>query len=741
MQIPLPWLRLSLAVLPLFCLPVFLAAQTAPPATFAVSGVTGCQPFASNPLYSAGTNPSSVAVGDFNGDGVPDLVTAGWFTHRLNVLLGRKDGTFTKGRSFPNVAGFPRKLVVGDFNNDGQLDVAIADAGGSVNVLLGNGDGTFQPSVRSAAGNAVDYIAVGDFNHDGKLDIAAVAFGLAQVQVMLGKGDGTFRKPVNYSTSLPYSVDSVAVADFNGDGKLDLAVTNSGTEEDPGNTVSVFFSKGDGSFGSPKGFAVGKMPFSITAADLNGDGKIDLATANLVDGTASVLLNKGDGEFRPATSYPAGHPFAPFGIAAVPFESGSAPGLAVSGIAGVFVLANQGDGTFTAAQGYNPPSPRDPVVADFNGDGKADLALVTNSNDEDSGIAVLFGKGHGVFSSSNAYPALPTLDAVAVGDFNHDGKPDLAVADTFDGLIGIMPGEGRGRFSQPTHLYPLSYPVAIAAGEFRRNGKLDLAVLSWPGWNVQIFLGNGDGSFNQGQTLTLSAIYPAWITLADFNGDGILDMAVTSPGDYADQGAVSILIGKGDGTFEDPVTYGSGNYLRGAVIGDFNGDGKLDFALPGYDDKNFVVFLGKGDGTFREGAHYSLGAGPDSAAAGDFNGDGKLDLAVSLNDGTNKIWLGDGDGTFRAGTTFAGGGVLAASDMNRDGKVDLATISSLGLVQVQFGNGDGTFRAGNASYFGGGGGLSGGFALADLNGDGALDLATAGYNAGAVSVLLNRCSR
>jgi hypothetical protein len=741
MQRSLPWFRLLVA-LQFLSLPVFLVAQGTPTAALSLtSSASRCQPFVSNPLYSEGSSPSAVAVGDFNGDGIPDLVTAGWFTHNLYVLLGRKDGTFAKGQSVSDAADFPRKLVVGDFNNDGKLDVAIADEGGSVDVLLGNGDGTFQPALRSGAGNAVEYIAVGDFNHDGKLDIAAVAFGLTQVQVMLGKGDGTFRKPINYSTSLPFSVDSVAVADFNGDGNLDLAVTNSGTEQAPGNSVSVFFGKGDGGFGSPKEFTVGEMPFSITAADFNGDGKIDLAIANLVDGTASVLLNKGNGEFRPATSYSAGHPFAPSGIAAISFESGSAPGLAISGVAGVFVLANKGDGTFTSAQGYNPPSSHDPVVADFNGDGKADLALAIGFDDQASGIAVLFGKGHGVFSTSTAYPALPTIDAVAAGDFNQDGKPDLAVADTFNGVIAVMAGDGRGHFSEPGAQYPVGYPVAIAAGQFRPKGKLDLAVLSWQGWNVQIFLGKGDGSFSQGQTVPLSAIYPAWITLADFNGDGILDMAVTSAGDYADQGAVSILIGKGDGTFEDPVPYGSGNYLRGALFGDFNGDGKLDFALPRYDDKDLVIFLGKGDGTFREGAHYSLGTGPDSTAVGDFNGDGKLDLAVSLNDGTNKIWLGNGDGTFQAGKAFAGGGVLTAADLNRDGKVDLVTVDAAGLVQVQLGNGDGTFRSGNATYFGGGGGLGGGFTLADLNGDGAIDMATAGDDAGAVSVLLNRCSQ
>ena len=410
----------------------------------------------------------------------------------------------------------------------------------------------------------------------------------------------------------------------------------------------------------------------------------------------------------------------------------------MAGNAGVFILTRNGTGNFAPAQGYNPPSIFDPVVADFNGDGKTDLAVVTGGagNRGGSGIAVLFGNGQGVFSTSTAYVVLPDLDAVAAGDFNSDGKADLAVGDTFDGLVAIVLGTGQGRFSPPVHEYAVDYPVAIASGRLGNDSNLDLAVLSWgKEQNVRVLLGNGDGTFAPGQSIAIPALYPSWITLADFNGDGILDMAVTSQGDYADQGAVSILIGNKDGSFKPPVAYGSGMYLRGAVIGDFNGDGKLDFVLPGYDNVNFVVFLGNGDGTFRQGAFYSLSAAPDSAAAGDFNGDGKLDLAVSLNNGTNEIWLGNGDGTFRAGPGFPAGGILAAADLNHDGKIDLVTEKLDGLVQVLLGNGDGTFIAGNTSFVGGGGG----FTLADLNGDGALDLAFAGYNEGTVSILLNGC--
>jgi FG-GAP-like repeat len=738
MRTPLRCSRPPVVILFLLNLSALLSAQVISPLGFGqVSPAKVCQPFVANHLYEPGTTPSSVAIGDFNGDGIPDLVTAGWYSDKLHVLLGQKDGSFVEGQSFPHSAHLARKVVVGDFNNDGKLDVAVADDKGGVNVLLGRGDGTFMHAIHNDTGSSVSYIAAGDFNHDGKLDIVALGYLASQIQVLFGKGDGTFQAPVNYPTFVP---NQVVVADLNGDGNLDLAVANAGYEEDPGSTVSVFFGKRDGTFGTPTAYTVGRVPFGITAADLNGDGKIDLATANWEDGTASVLLNKGDGTFLPATSYAAGHPFSLYAIAAFPLENGNLPGLAVVGNAGIFILTRNGTAGFAPAQGYNPPSIFDPVVADFNGDGKVDLAVVTGGagNRGASGVAVLFGKGHGVFSTSTAYVVLPDLDAVAAGDFNDDGKADLAVGDTFHGLVAIVLGTGGGRFSPPVHEYAVPYPVAIASGRFGSDKNLDVAALSWGRkQEVRVLRGNGDGTFAPGQSVPIAALYPSWITLADFNGDGVLDMAVTSQGDYADQGAVSIIIGKKGGGFNAPVRYGTGEYLRGAVVGDFNGDGKLDFVLPRYDDMDFVVFLGNGDGTFRQGASYSLSVAPDTAAAGDFNGDRKLDLAVSLSNGSNEIWWGNGDGTFRAGDTLPGGEILTAADLNHDGKIDLVTEKLDGLVQVLLGNGDGTFLPGHSSYIGGGGN----FTLADLNGDGALDLAFAGYDEGTVSILLNRCPK
>jgi hypothetical protein len=736
MRSAFPRLAIFSVIFTLFGFLVPLCAEAGPTTVNLSKTTVNCQPVFDDALYAPGTSPSWVAMGDFNGDGVPDLVTAGWYTKRLYVLLGKKNGTFVSGKSFPSAAGYPRQLVVGDFNNDGKLDVAIADEGGSVNVMLGNGDGTFQSPLKTDAGNAVDYLAVGDFNHDGKLDVVAATFLESQMQVMLGHGDGTFGKPTNYATSLPPW--SITVADLKGDGNLDILSPNTGSEEVPGYTLNVFFGKGDGTFGQPKVLNAGVMPLGVMAADLNGDGKIDIATADYAGGTATVLLGQGDGNFGTPTSYAAGHPFAPRDIAAVPFKDGGMPGLAVAGDAGVYILPSLGNGKFGAAHGYNPVAYA-PIVADFNGDGNNDLALFTGSYGS-SGVAILFGNGSGGFSSSTTYPEVPQMDAIAVGDFNGDGKLDVAVGDTYNNLIAVAIGDGKGHFSAPTEEYDVSYPVAMASAVFGHNGKADLAVLSWPDWKVQIFRGNGSGLFENGQHIPITAIFPSWIYVGDFNGDGSPDIAVTSQGDYQDEGAVSILIGNGDGTFQAAVPYGTGYYLRSAVFGDFNGDGILDFALPRYDNQDFIVFLGNGDGTFTEGKTYPLPAADLTAAAGDFNGDENLDLAFSESNNETQLWLGNGDGTFTPGQSFAGGDVLAAGDFNGDGNIDLLAPNAEGLVQILLGNGNGTFRNGNASYFGGGGGLSQ-FAIADLTGNGALDFLFPDDEAGTISVLLNRCGK
>jgi hypothetical protein len=250
-------------------------------ATFALKAPGG---FITASSYPAGTNPISVAVGDFNGDGIADLIVANgagpWVDNTVSVLLGNGDGTFQAAQNFP-AGSRPQSVAVGDFNGDGHLDLVVANpSAGTVSVLLGNGDGTFQPLQTYTAGSNPMAVAVADLNGDGALDLA-VASSSDGINILLGKGDGTFGPAQNYAagTGATYPI---AVADFNADGKLDLALANS-TQA----SVSILLGNGDGSFQAPVRYVAGPAS-SLVVADLNQDGWPDLVAG------VSVLLNAAD---------------------------------------------------------------------------------------------------------------------------------------------------------------------------------------------------------------------------------------------------------------------------------------------------------------------------------------------------------------------------------------------------------------------------------------------------------------
>ncbi len=337
--------------------------------------------------YSVVNDAVSLAVGDLNGDGKPDLVLASGSGSIVSLLLGVGDGTFRPALNY-NVGGSPSSVAVGDFNGDGKPDLVVTVTNGnnsSVNVLLGNGDGTFQaPRVVYNLGSfdMPSGAIVGDFNADGTVDIALANDGASTVTVLLGGGDGTFGPSAGAKVGgMPHFV---AVGDFNGDGKADLAVTNSVSS----GTVSVLIGNGNGTFQPAVNYTVGSLPFSIVAGDFNADGKIDLAVSNVNGNSVSVLLGVGDGTFRNATSYPVGS--EPYQIAAV----------------------------------------------DFNGDGKLDLAT---ANGRDNTVSVLLGNGDGTFQSAMNYAVANGPYTMVAGDFNGDGKVDLAVAN-LNGSLSLLLG-------------------------------------------------------------------------------------------------------------------------------------------------------------------------------------------------------------------------------------------------------------------------------------------------------------
>ena len=328
--------------------------------------------------------------------------------------------------------------------------------------------------------------------------------------------------------------------------------------------------------------------------------------------------------------------------------------------------------------------------------------------------------------------------AIAVGDFNGDGKLDAAVIDMSSGNVSIFLGQGNGTMQ----LAPIALPTGIYASrvvvaDFNNDGKSDLAVTNIGSNNVGIYLGNGDGTF-RAPTYVAAGLAPSGIAVADLNGDGKQDLVVTnaSSGTIVGQ-SVTVLPGNGDGTFGIARTYTSGVNPQDIVIGDFNGDGKPDLAVANNSDATISILLGNGDGTFGPGATFATGFRPYMLRAFDVNGDGRLDLAVVTAFGIS-IMLGRNDGTFptvsNIALSFTPNG-LAIGDFNGDGLLDLATGNIFGSnLVVLLGNGSGAFQA--PISFGTG---SGPMAVesVSLRGDGVLDLLVANRTSNNVTVLLN----
>src|SRR5437667_222357 len=250
--------------------------------------------FARSDIAAGFDHPIAVAVGDFNADGLQDLAVANHDSNTVSVLLGVGNGDFQEAPQSPIAVGTtPVWIAVGDFNGDGKPDLAVANVNSdTVSVLLGNGDGTFQAAQTFAVGDGPTSVTAGDFNRDGVQDLATGNWFSGDVSVLLGIGNRTFEQPASLPSGV--SVISPVVGDFDGDGKLDLAVANFGDSDpkvgDPGN-VAVLLGNGDGTFQAPQPFAVGTNPQFVAVGDFNGDRVDDLAVANFGDKTVSVLLN------------------------------------------------------------------------------------------------------------------------------------------------------------------------------------------------------------------------------------------------------------------------------------------------------------------------------------------------------------------------------------------------------------------------------------------------------------------
>jgi hypothetical protein len=343
--------------------------------------------------------------------------------------------------------------AMGDLNGDGRPDLAVGsrrpvEDGEEryVGILVNDGTGAFAPApmaldfdytgvTDTGAPRELIAIAIGDVNGDGRADLVMAIGAGTGVAVLLSLGNGAFAAASYNAATAGEEIISIALGDIDGDGKPDLATTTTpGLSLRCETNVKIFKNDGNGGFVSPAAYGAGTGAFSLALGDLNGDGALDLVTANKRDGTASVLLNDGRGTLAAAVDYPAG--VAPSAIA----------------------------------------------VGDLNGDGKADLAVANNlSND----VSVLLNDGHGAFLSAGRYPAGAFPTSVAVGDIDGDGASDLAITSDLATGVGVLLNGGGGTFTAPVRYGLVSlYPKVVGVRDLNADGKADVVVVGYRGLNV-----------------------------------------------------------------------------------------------------------------------------------------------------------------------------------------------------------------------------------------------------------------
>ena len=637
-------------------------------------------PYGATPLF----------IGDFNGDGIPDLAYDSFPSGTVGILLG-----FAGSSPTTVTTTVCSGAVFADVNNDKKLD-AVSSCNGYITVQLGNGDGTFQAPAYYAL-NAGTPVLV-DLNGDGYLDIAAVqlAPGVTPVAVAVllnngSTGPGVFGPPKEYALPAAASgmyggtLDGLFAGDFNGDGKQDLLTIQSytGTVDNPllyvtSSDIDVFFGNGDGTL---RQATVQPEPAiaSFTVGDFNGDGLTDVAASltsasTTLYSSVQILLGATSGTFTQSAS---------------------------------LSIVGNGGGS--------------PMAVSLSDQGPLDLVVST------SVLNFFQGDGKGNFTPSGTYGVgtYPLLFA----DVNEDGKQDLIAA----GGVGlyIFPGNGDGTFQASP-----APPFSGLTADVNNDGIADIlffppvATQGYPANFFATALGRGDGTYNiLDQTTTLPSANGYLLMTGDFNGDGKLDTLALQPGSNpralpcaAPDAQLVSYLGSGDGRFHavgTPLALGVSNAEVG-ITGDFNSDGKLDVILPYCSGLLFLP--GNGDGTFGAPVNLNPSTIENSAGlvAGDLNNDKKLDFIWG-----NAVFLGNGDGTFKQiPLNPPSVSVIALADLNGDGILD--AVASPG-TSIYAGNGDGTFQTtpfytvpvscnANACT------EAGSFALGDVNGDGNPDL-------------------
>jgi len=672
------------------------------------------------------------------------------------VLLNNGNGTYAQVVDTVAGSDFLLPELVTDLNGDGISDLVLIEEGDvGFEVQLGNPDGTFRAPnpVPGIGGNGI--IVAGDFSGNGRKDLATIDFNTTSsgtLTIALNKGDGTFLKGNSYTlnaTTANKFMTYLSSGDINGDGKADLVVVYGGTS----GTVVPYLSSGNGVFVKGATFAAGNTPGPAAIGGLNSDAYGDLAIPTSTGVT--ILFGSPSGALTAGHTVPYQNPSGVSGLGAnlllADVSKDGKTDMVFAGSNLAFVYKGNGDGTFASPSVYSMPGPGSPTLADTKGNGNLDIAgigVLQGQGNEVGSIDLLTNDGKGNFRGApNTYS--PLAAGIVSADFNHDGKRDVALVNIptckapCNGKVTIFPGSGSTYFNAGTQYTIGMHGMAIASGDLNGDGVTDLVVTngtSGDNADVSILLGIAAGGFQPAHNLRLGSLSNDAF-LVDMNRDGKLDLV--------EDGGIALGDGKGSFgdliPFPDGIAFGhdsSSNYYSTHLgVGDFNGDGTFDIAAAM--NNQVWVLLGDGTGHFK-GSQLTSSVDVQQAigiVVGKLHGGSISDIVIASQDfysggGVNEaiFFKGNGNGTFQDGVSIGATdptltGAVSISDFNHDGKNDVA-LSSASSVVVLLGNGNGTF--GPAGKFGITSGTVqptsvitssvGYVAVSDFNGDGLPDM-------------------
>ena len=745
----------------------------------ATSGSITTGSFAANVDFATGTSPWSVAIGDLDGDGKPDIAVVNYTGNTVSVFRNTAtSGSITTG-SFDAKVDFatgdtPWSVAIGDLDGDGKPDLAVANVNSSTVSVFRNTAtsgsitfASFDAKVDFATGFQPYSVAIGDLDGDGKPDLAVANFiyGAGTVSVLLNtstSGSISFDGHVDFAAgSYP---NTVAIGDLDGDGKPDLAVSY---DSDP--IVSVFrntSTSGFISFAARVNFAAGDTPYSVAIGDLDGDGKPDLAVANVNSNTVSVFRNTATSGSITIGSFAARVVFAtggqPMSVAIGDLDGDGTPDMAVTNFASygnISVLRNLL--SIPIITSFSPQSGR-------TGAAGSTTVIITGTGfgSTAGNNIVYFGGVQATVTAATTGQLTVTAPSgatwrpisVTVGGYTgYSYRVANPFIPTFATKNSIMPGD----FASKVDFATGSNPYSVAIGDLDGDGKPDLAVANRGINTVSVFRNTAtSGSITTGSFASkvdfATGSFPVSVAIGDLDGDGKPDLEAVNFYDNT----ISVLRNTATsgsittGSFASKVDFTTGSNPYSVAIGDLDGDGKPDLAVTNSSSSTVSVFWNTSTsgsiitGSFAAKVDFASGGGPYSVAIGDLDGDGKPDLAVANLVGNTVSVLRNtstyGSISFAARVYFATGTRpirVAIGDLDGDGKPDLAvtnqdsnTVSVLRNTATSGSIIPGSFAA-KVDFATGGSPYS--IAIGDLDGDGKPDLVVINGNDNTVSVLRN----